>query len=167
MKGAYLTPVKVLEVAGIETVLMVAGLSFCLNFFFLLSPNVKSKTTKRWWWILVRFLTDWVYLEPMWSLKIPILVVAQKVKNPPAIQETRVWSLGQEDPLEKGKVMHSSILAGRIPRTEGPGGKVSIGLQRVEQLKVLFIIVTHSTNLEQVLCSKNQPLFSRRPQTRL
>lgn len=50
MKGTYLTPVKVLEVAGIKIVLMVAGLSFYLNFFFfLLSPNVKSKTTKSWW----------------------------------------------------------------------------------------------------------------------
>ena len=40
------------------------------------------------------------------------------VKNPPAIQETWVQSLGQEDPLEKGKATHSSILAWRTPRTE-------------------------------------------------
>ena len=40
------------------------------------------------------------------------------VKNLPAIQETRVWSLGQEDPLEKGMVFPSGILAGIIPRTE-------------------------------------------------
>ena len=37
------------------------------------------------------------------------------IKNKPAMQETRVWSLGQEDPLEKGKATHSSILAWRIP----------------------------------------------------
>ena len=44
-------------------------------------------------------------------------LVAQLVKNPPAIQETWVWSLGWEDPLEKGKATHSSVLAWRSPRT--------------------------------------------------
>ena len=44
-------------------------------------------------------------------------LVAQLVKNPPAMRETWVQSLGWEDPLEKGKVMHSNILAWRIPRT--------------------------------------------------
>ena len=44
-------------------------------------------------------------------------VVAQLVKNPPAMGETWVWSLGWEDPLEKGKVTHFSILAWRIPWT--------------------------------------------------
>ena len=48
--------------------------------------------------------------------------VAQMVKNLPAMQEARVQSLGWEDPLEKGTATHSSILAGRIPRTEEPGG---------------------------------------------
>ena len=42
-------------------------------------------------------------------------LVAQLVKNPPAMQETWVRSLGWEDPLEKGKVIHSSILDWRIP----------------------------------------------------
>ena len=54
------------------------------------------------------------------------------VKNPPAIQETWVLSLGQEDSLEKGMVTHSSILAWRIPRTEEPGGLQSMGSQRVK-----------------------------------
>ena len=44
-------------------------------------------------------------------------LVAQLVKNPPAMQETWVWSLGWEDPLEKGKANHSNILAWRIPST--------------------------------------------------
>ena len=44
-------------------------------------------------------------------------LVAQLVKNPPVMQETWVQSLGWEDPLEKGKATHSSILAWRIPRT--------------------------------------------------
>ena len=53
-------------------------------------------------------------------------------KNPPARQETRVQSLGQEDPLEKGMAAHSSILAWRIPWIEEPGGLQSMGLQRIE-----------------------------------
>jgi len=53
------------------------------------------------------------------------------VKNPPAMQETRIRSLGQEDPLEKGMVTHSSILACRIPQTEELGGLQSMGLRRV------------------------------------
>ena len=56
---------------------------------------------------------------------------AQMVKNQPALQETRVQSLGQEDPLEKGIGTHSSILAWRILWTEEPSGLQSIGLQRV------------------------------------
>ena len=55
----------------------------------------------------------------------------QMVKNLPAMQETCVQSLGQEDPLEKGMATHSSILAWRIPWTEELGGPHSIGLQRV------------------------------------
>ena len=48
-------------------------------------------------------------------------LVAQMVKNPPAVQETQVRSLGQEDPLEKGMATHSSILARKIPWKEEPG----------------------------------------------
>ena len=55
------------------------------------------------------------------------------VKNPPAMQETQVQSLGQEDLLEEGMAAHSSILAWRIPWTEKPGVLRSMGLQRVEQ----------------------------------
>ena len=51
-----------------------------------------------------------------------------EVKNLPAVQEMRVWSLGREDPLEEGMATHSSILAWRIPRTEEPGGLQSRGL---------------------------------------
>ena len=49
-------------------------------------------------------------------------LIAQMVKNLPAMQETWVWSLGREDPLEKRMATHSSILAWRIPWTEEPGG---------------------------------------------
>ena len=48
--------------------------------------------------------------------------MSQTVKNLPAMQETWVQSLGREDPLEKGMATHSSILAWRIPQTEGRRG---------------------------------------------
>ena len=53
------------------------------------------------------------------------------VKNSPAVQETWIQFLGQEDPLEEGMATHSSTLAGRIPHTEEPGGLLSMGSQRV------------------------------------
>ena len=58
-------------------------------------------------------------------------LVAQRLKRLPAMQETWVQSLGQEDPLEKEMATHSSILAWRIPWMEEPGGLQSTGLQRV------------------------------------
>ena len=57
--------------------------------------------------------------------------MAQTVKNLPAMQETRIQSLGWEDPPEEGMVTHFSILAWRIPWTEEPGGLQSMGLERV------------------------------------
>ena len=57
--------------------------------------------------------------------------MAQIVENPPAVQETWVRSLGQEDPLEEGMAAHPSILAWRIPWTEEPGRLQSMGSQRV------------------------------------
>jgi len=54
--------------------------------------------------------------------------VAQTVKHLPAMRETRVQSLGQEDPLEKEMAIHSSTLAWRIPWTKEPGGLQSMGL---------------------------------------
>ena len=59
-------------------------------------------------------------------------LVAQMVMNLPAMQETWVQSLGQEDLLEEGIATHSSILAWRIPWTEEPGGLHSMGSQSVE-----------------------------------
>ena len=65
-------------------------------------------------------------LQYSWASLVP-----QTVKNPPAMQETWVRSLGWEDPLEEGLVAHFSILAWRIPWTEETGGLQSMGLQRV------------------------------------
>ena len=58
-------------------------------------------------------------------------LVDQSVKNVPAVQETRVQSLGSEDPLEKEMATPSSILAWKISWTEEPGGLQSMGSQRV------------------------------------
>ena len=58
-------------------------------------------------------------------------LVAQLVKNPPAMQETYIQSLGWKDPLEEGMATHSSILAWKVPWTEEPGRLQSMGLQRV------------------------------------
>ena len=60
--------------------------------------------------------------------------MAQKVKYLPAIQETQVQSLGQEDVLEKGMATHFNILAWRVPWTEEPGRLQSLGLQSWTQL---------------------------------
>ena len=57
--------------------------------------------------------------------------MAQWVKNPPAMQETRVQSLGQKDLLKEGMATHFSVLAWRISWTEEPGGQQSMGSQRV------------------------------------
>ena len=58
-------------------------------------------------------------------------LVAQTVKNPPAMWDTWVPPLGWEDPLEEGMATHSSILAWRISISEDPGGLQSMGLQKV------------------------------------
>ena len=70
-------------------------------------------------------------------------LVAQSVKNLPAVKETRVRSLGWEDPLEKEMATHSSILAWKISWTEEPGGLQSIGSQKsgtTERLKLIYLL---------------------------
>ena len=64
-------------------------------------------------------------------------LVAQMVKNLPAMQETWVQYLGGEDPLEKEMTAHSSIFAWRIPWTEEPGGLQSKGIKELDRNKQL------------------------------
>ena len=93
----------------------------------------------------------WQTIRILYLQKPPL--VAHKVKNLPAMQETWVGSLGWEDLLEEGVATHSSgFLSGDSPWTEEPGGLQSMGLQRVRQDKV-----TKHTHLQkhlksQVLC---------------
>ena len=66
-----------------------------------------------------------------------VSLVAQTVKNPPAMRETWVRSLGWKDPLEEKMATHSSILAWRIPWADEPGGLQSMGPQRVRHVGVI------------------------------
>ena len=80
------------------------------------------------WGVFVRFLQHKSTLPHTFSW---FSLVAQTVKNPPAMQETLVLSLDQEDSLEKGMVTHSSILAWRIAWTDEAGVLQSMGSQRL------------------------------------
>ena len=79
-----------------------------------------------WWAAVLGVAKSCTGLSRVWAS-----FVAQPVKNPPAMWGTWVWPLGWEDPLEKGKGTHSSILSWRIPWTEEPVGLQSMGSQRV------------------------------------
>ena len=87
---------------------------------------------------------------------IKLVDVAQTVKNLSAMWETWVRSLGWEDPLEKGKAAHSSILAWRTPRTEEPGGVQSTGLQSWPRLKLLNSSRENKTECQKCLISPNE-----------
>ena len=82
------------------------------------------------------------------------------VKNLPAMQETWVRSLGWEDPLEKEKATHSSVLAWRIPWTEKPGGLQSIGLETVGHDKSNLAHMYTTWNLTY-LCKEIQPVHPK------
>ena len=92
-------------------------LSVYLAFVSLLWRNVYSETLPTFNWLL--------------SCMRGASLVAQMVKHLPAVRETRVRSLGWEDPLEKEMATHSSTLAWKIPWTEEPGRLQSMGSQRV------------------------------------
>ena len=78
-------------------------------------------------------MCEWKYIYAYIYIYIWASLVAQMVKNLHPMWETRVQSLGWEDPLEKRMATHSSILAWKIAWTEEPGGLQSMESQRVEQ----------------------------------
>ena len=88
-----------------------------------------------------------------WATSLSLSLVAQLVKNLPAMQETWVQFLGREDPLEKGMATHFSILAWRIPWTEDPSGLQSMRSQRVGHDWVTFTLFIYLIirKLSQVL----------------
>ena len=83
-------------------------------------------------------------------------LMAQMVKNMPAMQETQVQSMGWEDPLEKGLTTHSSILAWRIPRTKESGGLQCMGSQRVGY-DWATNTHTHTHTQEMIIAYKESP----------
>ena len=91
-----------------------------------------EKVKEKQRWVGADFLEPWRSLPGTWifieHLGLPWWFSS---KNLPAMQETWVRPVGQEDPLEKGMATHSSTLAWRIPWTEEPGGLQSMGLERV------------------------------------
>ena len=76
--------------------------------------------------------------------------MAQTVKNPPAMWEIWVQSLGRKDHLKKGTATHSSILTWRIPRTVEPGGLKSMGSQRVRHDWVTFTFTFSTTRATKI-----------------
>ena len=91
--------------------------------------NARAKKEKQ---TLIISLNCWIRAEDGNKIWLTVAsLVAQRLKRLPAMQETWVQSLGQEDPLEKETATHSGILAWRIPWTEEPGGLQSTGSQRV------------------------------------
>ena len=66
--------------------------------------------------------------------------MTQLVKNPPAVQENQAWSLGWEDPLEKGMAIHANILAWEIPWTEEPGELQSMGSKESDRTEWLTLL---------------------------
>ena len=89
-------------------------------FYVFLMPQSYSESMTKKQYLSLRLLLYWVVRASL---------TAQLVKNLPAMQETRDWFKGQEDPLEKEMATHSSILAWKIPWTEEPGGLQSMGSQ--------------------------------------
>ena len=123
------------------------------NFVCLIPPSVinyelfkKSKINEEKKYLFLCYHLQWTHKKPLltpfilsssvqilatWSMFSGASLVAQMIQNLPAMQETQVRSLGGEDLLKKGMATNSSILAGKIPWTEEPGGLQSMGLQRV------------------------------------
>ena len=84
------------------------------------------------------------------QILVPVLTCyprAQQIKNPPAIQEMRFWSLSQEDSLEEGMATHSNILIGKIPWTEEPGRLKSMVSQRVGSDWAHIDLLSHCEHL--------------------
>ena len=94
-----------------------------------------------------------------WSIVFLTSLMAQRVKHLSAMQETRVWSLGREDPLEKEMAIHSSIIAWKIPWTEEPGWLQSMGSQQLSDFAIgsflLDTLINHTCDTNYVLTINN------------
>ena len=99
-----------------------------MGFFFLVNYLSHQKV---WVFITICYCIRLFTVLACWKECLTSVRYLKMVKNLPTMQDTRVQSLGQEDPLEKEMATHSSILARRIPWTEESGGLQSMGLRRV------------------------------------
>ena len=112
---------------------------------------------------LVRlFATPWISKCCYFCLYCSLASVAQLVKNLTVMREACVWSLGWDDPLEKGKATHSSILAWRTPWTEESGRLQSMGSQRVGHNWATFTcLLQHLCFISRLplLCSAHSSLW--------
>ena len=116
----------------------VAGVSVYLSVLPLGRSRLISFLIQRGWALTPSSRLSWLFSCPHWLTTVVGLgwtwasLVAQPVKNPPAMQEPWAQSLDRENLLEEEMVTHSSILAQTIPWTEEPGGLQSMGSQRVK-----------------------------------
>ena len=105
--------------------------------------------------ILKRFFFFLIYTLGLTSL------MAQTIKCLPTVRETRVWSLGREDPLEKALATHCSTLAWKIPWTEEPGRLQSMGLQRVgHNWATSLHFFTHGLKRREIRNSNNTKAYT-------
>ena len=119
--------------------------------------------------VIISHLDNPPWLPPHWALHAATVTfmasLAQMVKNLPAMEDTRVWFLDWEDPLEKGMATHLSILAWRIPKTEEPGGLQSVGSQGVGHewlTHTLGLLLLHTQPSQPSLkCFSTDPAFLR------
>ena len=104
--------------------------SFSVQQFVLLNTGLEIEKSAAWGeqqeMLEYNFFSICIYPERLWAS-----LVAQMIRNLPAMLKTEVRSLAGEDPLEKGMATHSSILAWRIPWTEEPDGLQSMESQRI------------------------------------
>ena len=125
-------------------ILLYLWVLFAVQIFNLIYPFINFSSI---FFLQNKFISQWIRNNkyfPLMLLKCALKILYNINKgfdglpgssegNLPAMQETQIWSLGWEKPLEKGMATHSSFLAWRIPWTEGPGRLSSMELQRVER----------------------------------
>ena len=134
---------------------------------------LKSQWTENLWIFLVALCTiphpshrshQLARCLASWTAWIWASLVAQMVKNLPAVQETGVQSLGRWDPLENGMETHSSILDWKIPWTEEPGGLQSMKSQRVRYdcaINILYVSVNVLGTCTKGRSSMGKTLFNK------
>ena len=130
----YFLELKIHSKTKIEIVILIVSYFKLLHYSSnALSITALNRHSSEWMNEPLSYIIFYIICPPQKATSSWLLacLVAKMVKNLPAMQETWVWSLGQEDPLEKGMATHSNILAWKITWTEKPGGLQSIGSQRV------------------------------------